>query len=229
MSSLDVTKSKLLDAAGREFAEKGYEGATVRSICNRAGVNPAAVNYHFGDKDQLYVQAVIHAHRCGGPEMIPDEEFFGLEPKEQLRRFIYFFLKHVLAVQEDDVDWPRMLMLRELIMPTAASRTLVEEVIRPRFQRLQRVLKAICPAAEEKRLHVIAFSIIGQLLHYRMARPITERLIGAEEFASLDVDFLADHIAAFTLAALGLAPALDAAGEPAAGEIEDVTPGGTRR
>jgi AcrR family transcriptional regulator len=229
MNGMDPTKSKLLEAAGREFAEKGYDGATVRSICNRAGVNPAAVNYHFGDKDQLYVRSVIQAHRCGGPELVPDEEFFSVEPREQLRRFIYFFLKHVLAVQEDDVDWPRMLMLRELIRPTEASGTLVEEVIRPRFERLLRILKGICPLAEEKRLHVIAFSIIGQLLHYRMARPITERLIGAEEFASFDVEFVANHITAFSLAALGLAPPLGSNGKPGSGAMEPVGAEGARR
>ena len=226
MSAVDLTKSKLLEAAGREFAEKGYDGATVRSICTRAGVNPASVNYHFGDKDQLYVRSVIQAHRCGGTEMVPDDEFYRLEPREQLRRFIYFFLKNVLAVHEDEVDWPRMLMLRELIRPTEASRTLVEEVIRPRFERLLRILQAICPDAEEKRLHVIAFSIIGQLLHYRMARPITERLIGEEEFSSFDMDFVADHIAAFSLAALGLASPLDAAGEPGPREVEPLAAGG---
>ena len=71
---MDATKSKLLEAAGEEFAEKGFEGAKVRSICSRAGVNNAAVNYHFGDKEQLYVQAVLEAHRCG-TELLPDEAF----------------------------------------------------------------------------------------------------------------------------------------------------------
>ena len=65
---LDPTKARLLDAAGQEFAEKGFEGATVRAICDRARVNLAAVNYHFGDKEMLYEQAVLEAHRCGGGE-----------------------------------------------------------------------------------------------------------------------------------------------------------------
>ena len=60
-----MTKTRLLEAAGEEFAEKGFEVARVRSICERAGANLAAVNYHFGDKEQLYVQAVLEAHRCG--------------------------------------------------------------------------------------------------------------------------------------------------------------------
>ena len=61
----DTTKARLLEAAGEEFAEKGFEGATIRSIIERARANIAAVNYHFGDKERLYIQAVIEAHRCG--------------------------------------------------------------------------------------------------------------------------------------------------------------------
>ncbi|MGI9178337.1 MAG: TetR/AcrR family transcriptional regulator [Pirellulales bacterium] len=44
---------RILSAAGQEFAEHGYEAATVRDICTAAGVNVAAVNYYFGDKRRL--------------------------------------------------------------------------------------------------------------------------------------------------------------------------------
>ena len=50
-------------AAGEIFAERGFDGTTVRDICQRAGANIAAVNYYFGDKQRLYVEAVVQAHR----------------------------------------------------------------------------------------------------------------------------------------------------------------------
>ena len=62
---MDLTKARLLEAAGEEFAAKGFDAATVRSISQRAQANLAAVNYHFGDKTQLYVATVLEAHRCG--------------------------------------------------------------------------------------------------------------------------------------------------------------------
>ena len=61
----DLTKARLLESAGEEFAQKGFELARVRSICDRAGANLAAINYHFGDKEQLYVEVLREAHRCG--------------------------------------------------------------------------------------------------------------------------------------------------------------------
>jgi len=52
------TRAKLLDAAAGIFAEVGYHRATIREICARAGVNGALVNYHFGDKLELYAQTL---------------------------------------------------------------------------------------------------------------------------------------------------------------------------
>ena len=63
MVAQDLTKARLLEAAGEEFAEKGFELARVRAICERAGANLAAINYHFGDKEQLYVE--VSARRTG--------------------------------------------------------------------------------------------------------------------------------------------------------------------
>ena len=43
-------RQRLLDAAGPIFAERGFEGVTVRDLAAEATVNVAAVGYHFGDK-----------------------------------------------------------------------------------------------------------------------------------------------------------------------------------
>lgn len=47
------TKERILLVAERLFAEKGVEGASLRDITEKAGVNLASVNYHFGSKDSL--------------------------------------------------------------------------------------------------------------------------------------------------------------------------------
>jgi AcrR family transcriptional regulator len=213
MEVQDATKVRLLEAAGQEFADKGFECARIRTICERAQANIAAVNYHFGDKEQLYVQAVLDAHRCGfAPEEL--EEPVAAEPAEQLRAFIRYFLSRVLALHDKD-GWRHWLMIREMLHPTSASDVLTREAIRPRFEALQRILRRFCPEAEERKIHALTFSVIGQCLHYKMARTITERLIGADGMAALDLDYLTEHITTFCLAALGCVPPLDAAGEPA--------------
>ena len=53
------TKAALLEAARRVFVERGYEGATVRSIAAKAGVDAAMVNHWFGSKENLFAQSVL--------------------------------------------------------------------------------------------------------------------------------------------------------------------------
>jgi AcrR family transcriptional regulator len=195
----DQTKVRLLEAAGEEFADKGFEGATVRAICDRAGTNLAAVNYHFGDKEQLYEQAVMHAHRCG-PGM-PHALACFETPAEELRDYVANFLRNVVALKSP--TWHQTLMLREMVNPTRASETLVREAIRPRFEMLSAILRKLCPGADDRRVQALAFSVVGQCLHYKLTRPISERLVGPEAFERLDLEYLTDHITRFTLAAIG--------------------------
>jgi TetR/AcrR family transcriptional regulator, regulator of cefoperazone and chloramphenicol sensitivity len=196
----DPTRTRLLDAAGEEFAANGFESARIRTICRRAGANVAAVNYYFGDKEKLYVEAVLHAHRCG---TTPEEEdaSSSLPAAEQLRCFIYHFLTRVLAVHAPD-DWRQRLMLRELLHPTKAFDVLLAELIRPRFNRLQSILRQLCPGVDDRKLNALSFTVIGQCFHYRVGRAFIAGLVGNEALKALDRDYLADHITNFCLAAL---------------------------
>ncbi|MCX7604602.1 MAG: TetR family transcriptional regulator [Bryobacteraceae bacterium] len=54
-----ATRERILDAAERLFAEHGFAGTSLRDITAEAGVNLAAVNYHFGSKDELFLAVVI--------------------------------------------------------------------------------------------------------------------------------------------------------------------------
>jgi TetR/AcrR family transcriptional regulator, regulator of cefoperazone and chloramphenicol sensitivity len=221
MEEQDPTKVRLIEAAGEEFADKGFDATRIRTICDRAGANVAAVNYHFGDKEQLYVETVLDAHRCS-MELGEYDAAVAAGPAEQLRSFIHHFLTRVLAINHPQ-DWRHRLMLREMLQPTSASDVLVRESIRPHFERLQQVMRQFCPDADARKLNALTFSVIGQCLHYKMARPVTERLIGPEAFHALDLEFLTDHITSFCLAALGSIPPLNQAGLAAtAGAIANV-------
>ena len=52
------TRGQILAAAGAEFAERGYDGASVRAIAARAGVNPALISHYFGGKESLFAAVV---------------------------------------------------------------------------------------------------------------------------------------------------------------------------
>jgi len=206
-AGLEDTKVRVLEAAGRIFAERGFRDATVRDICQAAQVNLAAVNYHFGDKERLYVESVKLAHRMRMQQVPMPDWPPGTSGAVKLHGFIYAFLCRVLA--DDGQGWESQLMMRELAQPTVACEELVREYIRPHFTLLQRIIDDLVPReTSEVERHRIGFSIVGQCLHYRIAEPIVRLLISAEEFKQNDPATLADHICRWTLAALGAGPAL---------------------
>jgi AcrR family transcriptional regulator len=201
----DDARSRILEAAGPIFAKKGFESATIREICGRADVNVAAVNYYFGDKEQLYKEVVRLAHHPGDE---PDELLHwspGTPPEQKLREFIAALLSRVLSKRS---GWQRQLMMREMLHPTFACRELVQVHIRARFGQLMEILEEILPANyPAHRRHQIAFSIVGQALHYHVGSEIVTMLVGEEERAAhYHLEQLSEHIAEFSLAALGLAP-----------------------
>lgn len=113
------TKERLLEAAVHEFAENGFEKATLRDICDSAQVNLNAVKYHFGDKMGLYIAAVSHAHvsvtRASPPQTQASDE-----PLDQLRSFVSEML--AMALSDERLSTPHeLLMLREMANPTEAT------------------------------------------------------------------------------------------------------------
>jgi AcrR family transcriptional regulator len=213
-------QQRLLEAAGRVFAEKGFQDATVREISQLAGTNVASINYYFGDKERLYIETVKHAHRTRF-EKVPAPQFPpGMPAELKLRMFIGAFLQRVLYDSDDCWHFP--LLFRELLNPSAACTEMVESMIRPQALMLGTVIdELVGDPLEPTQRHWITFSIIGQCLHYRVARSVVERLIPAEEFGHYTPEILTDHITKFTLAALGVQPyPLRRASEPAPGASE---------
>jgi AcrR family transcriptional regulator len=53
------TRERLLDAAERIFAERGFEGASIRAVTQAAGASVSAANYHFGSKEALLRETLL--------------------------------------------------------------------------------------------------------------------------------------------------------------------------
>lgn len=56
MTKVNETKAKILESANKLFANYGFDGTSIRDIAKEAGVNLAAVNYHFKNKNNLYCE-----------------------------------------------------------------------------------------------------------------------------------------------------------------------------
>ncbi len=193
------TRTRLLKAAERLFADRGFKKVTVREICRAAKANVAAVNYHFGDKLGLYrevmqsaidrIRATNDAARLAGR---------GRSSEEQLRRSIVIFVSRLLASRSDTVH---RLIQREINDPTPALDALVEQGVRPRFEYLASLVADIigCSPADHRVLRSVA-SIQAQSIAY-LPHPIAARLGSSLKPATAaQVEAIAEHIADFSLA-----------------------------
>jgi len=198
----DDTPTRVLHAAGPIFAEKGYAASTVREICTAAGVNVASVNYHFRDKESLYLETVHLAHTLRLQQVPPPSWPEETPSDEKLRLFIGAMLSRMLGTRE--LGWQTRLMMREMFEPTAACRPLVEDFIRPQLKQLLSILdELLSPESEKHEREQVAFSIVGQCLLYRVAREFVAILVPSEERdAKYGIEQLAEHIADFSMAAL---------------------------
>jgi AcrR family transcriptional regulator len=197
----DDPRLRLLNAAGEVFAHKGFDAATVREICQTAGVNVAAVNYYFRDKRQLYFETVTQA-QC----MQVDLSQFTWPPEMPAEHKLAGFVRLMMTEMLDDErpSWHVALMMREMAEPTEACAELVRSFIGPKFAILVQVLRELLPTeTTEDVIHLHAFSVVGQCLLYRFHRPVGRLLIGEEAFERFrDVELIAGHITQFSLQGL---------------------------
>ena len=185
-----------MEAAGIVFAEKGFGAATVREICQAAGANVAAVNYHFRDKTGLYLEVVRRSMMLAHQHVIDPTT---MAPEEALTAFVHGMVTGLRRAREG-AAWHVRIMAHELAQPTAALDMVVEEVIGPRFAILRTVvsqLTGLPPESETTRM--CAMSVIGQVVHYAHAWPVIERVCPSMEF---DAEKVASHIATFSIAAM---------------------------
>ena len=197
----DATRAALLQAAGEVFATTGFRAATVRAICQRAGANIAAVNYHFGDKTQLYFEVLRHSYRVVPPPAPPGSTR-RRRPREQLRTFVHDFLTRLLNPGPD--GWQDKLIAMEMIEPTHGLDTMVEERIRPMADYVRQLVRQILGSgADPEIVRLCGCSIVSQCLFYEHCRAVICRLFPEHHYDAPAIERLAEHITRFSVAAIG--------------------------
>jgi TetR/AcrR family transcriptional regulator, regulator of cefoperazone and chloramphenicol sensitivity len=202
----DDTRTKLLKAAISVFSERGYEGSTVRQICQRAGVNIALVNYHFGDKMELYLAVVRYAIDADAKiELVNNALQQNADPCDALRQIIRGVLER-LSTRDEQYGLQLRFMLKEIANPTPALAGVVEKAIRPLYTRMCSLVGQILnlpPDHDKTRL--CAHSIMGQVKHYSHLQPVMCQLWPEMKMLPKQRTMIANHIADFSLAYLRLA------------------------
>ena len=195
---LDQTRTKLLEAAGAVFAERGFQAATVREISARSGANVAAINYHFRDKLGLYSEVLERSICANQGEVLREALEQSKTPEEALRKVIHGMLQRMSGGERG--PWHMRLMAHEMVRPTPALAQVINKALRPRYDGLRRIIGSILHLpADDDATRLCAHSVIGQVIHYAHARPVIGLLWPELKMTPERARQIADHITDFTL------------------------------
>lgn len=188
----------LVMAALKIFAEKGFEAATTRSICELAGANISAIRYYFGDKAGLY-RAAYTEPMCDAPCHSNIDTFSNMPLPEALRLFFREFLEPLKKGEE--LRLAMKLRFREMIEPTGVWQEEIDAEIKPQHEALVLMLKQRFGLAEvDDDLQRLTFSIIGMAVHFYVGQDIVDSIAPHLLATPEDIDILADRLAAYAIA-----------------------------
>ena len=190
------TRDAVLVAARALFAERGYDGASVRAITDEAGANLGAVTYHFGSKEDLYVEVLKQAItplRDRVYEAVVRER----TPLDRVAAIMRAFFEHY----HDNPDVPRLMLQR--IAAGQPPPGPVAEIVRDVLRTLAGEIAAGQRTGQIRDGHPVrlALSVVAQPIYMSLIRPILTPITRNPDLAELGP--LMDQAEAFVRAGLG--------------------------
>ncbi|RMG74959.1 MAG: DUF1956 domain-containing protein [Nitrospirae bacterium] len=196
------TRDRILDTAERLFAEKGYDGVSIREITSEAKSNVASINYYFGNKKGLYLavfkERMIERARKVQASFWKEIELYENPSAETIiRSLARAFLKSPFSERERILH--HKLMAREVNRPGEAFKLFHSEVLKPFYDSLISLLEPHMKRGltkQQKMLFVL--SIMAQIINFHLARNMIISLTG-KSYNGQFVDVLIENIVQFSL------------------------------
>lgn len=165
---------RILAVARREFAAKGYDGASVRAITTKAKVNLGAITYHFQSKELLYMN-VLSALVAPMADRVRGVVQADIPPLDKVEHIVRAIFRHI----GQNPDMPAI-MMRELAGGDVAA------PVRKVFATLLPLLAGIIEQGQREGAIrrgdpiLLALSTIAQPVYLNLARPIVSKVAGVD-------------------------------------------------
>ena len=157
----EITRERIIKAAERLFAERGYDGTSIRAIVAKAKVNQAAINYHFDGKDGLYREVLRSAFRALTENQLSHAaEVKAMSREEALGEFIGRQLQPMMG--RDEYSRHMRIFHWETLRPTAVFRSLLSEEAAPFMGLAADLVGRFLPEADQRTRMVAAIWLLGQ-------------------------------------------------------------------
>ncbi|MDX8456303.1 CerR family C-terminal domain-containing protein [Mesorhizobium sp. VK9D] len=191
-TTADQTRAALVHAALKLFGRQGFDGTSTREIAAEAKANIGSIAYHFGGKEGLRAAAADHivdtiqgiaGQALGGAQVAAplDPEAARAQLFAALERMVGFV---VASPQAGEIV---QFVLRELSHPTAALDRIYAGVFEPTHRRLCHIWEqATGEAAESEATRLTVFTMIGQVIYFRIGREAVMRRMGWREIGNAE-------------------------------------------
>ncbi|RJT31417.1 DUF1956 domain-containing protein [Mesorhizobium waimense] len=215
-SPADMTRAALIRAALKLFGRRGFDGTSTREIAAEAKANIGSIAYHFGGKEGLRAAAAdyivdtmqaIAGQAIGAAQAAPpaNAEAAQAQLVATLERMVTFI---VASPEADEIV---QFVLRELSHPTAALDRIYAGVLEPTHRRLGLIWEqATGEPAESEATRLTVFTLIGQVIYFRIGREAVMRRMGWREIGEAEAAKVAavatDNLKAMLAARKGSKP-----------------------
>ena len=194
------TKQRLIDAAVSLFSEKGYKGTSVRRIAAAANCNIAAVNYHFGNKQMLYVELWRRQFT-----RLRDVRLEGIEKvmkanQPSLEELLWSFAQSFLGPLLEDQKFMK-LMAHEINDKRLPTEMFVKEIVKPTVRVMHNAMLLICPGLDESKIPLLLMLVVGQLIHVLHTKTIFDQ-IELLKIQTMQINDLIENIVKFSAAGI---------------------------
>ncbi len=197
------TRAHLIEVAGQVFAEQGFDGATGQGICRRAGVNSAAIVYHFGGMAGLHRAVLGEAQRrLVSTAALTAAVRAERNPRRQLEAFLGLIVRALTSPVSQ--SWAGRLFSREWVTPSTVYGPTHDRALAARSRALKSIVSALTgrpanhPLVARGCISVMAPCALLLLVNRRkLLRLLPHLSIGAESAPRLT-----RHLVDFALAGL---------------------------
>ncbi len=201
-----MLQQRLLEIAIAEFASKGLDGASTRSIAAKAGTAMSSITYHFGGKDGLYLAAADYIAAQMGDDVAnavpPGGLPVGMTP-EQARAMLHAMLVRFIEKMAGKRSAAYSLFIvREQMEPTEAFERIYGGMM---GKMLDVLVELICIATGRRdaiTAQVTAITLMGQVVVLRASRATVLKLLRRSDIDATATTQLTARIAANTDAIL---------------------------
>ena len=205
-NKVDDTKMALILAGGELFAELGFEGTSTRSIALKAGANIAAINYHFGSKENLYSEVIDNAVMASRSKSLEGNiaEADLANDRCRVEETVHRIIEELFKVRfsKNRPPWFDKMIMRALFERPSGFDDILKKSFQPDHEALKQFALRANPSLTERQAHLWVLSVFGQIMIYTFAKDAILTILKVREYDSEYIDDAVANVTRVSVAGL---------------------------